>query len=232
MAKRDKTYISMTDRETGWGWLYFLLELFIIPILLQAGNGLLPRKLDAASLNFVYYVLNFAFLTVIFRKFLRKNLICAGKRFWDFLQAVILGFVAYYVSSTLLSWLLPLIYPGFANVNDQNIAAQAGSRFALMALGTVLLVPAAEELCFRGLIFHGLRGRSRVWAYALSTLAFCLVHISGYMGSYSPVLLILCALQYVPAGLFLAWAYEKCGSIFAPILIHTAVNAIGIYAMR
>lgn len=232
MAKRHNLYTSLTPKETGLGWLYFLLELFIIPILLKMGNDLLPEKLDAAVLNFIYYLLNFVALTAIFRHFLKKNLVTAGKDFWDLLQAVILGYVAYYVSGKLLGWLLPLIYPGFVSVNDQSIAAQAGSHYTLMAIGVVLLVPTAEELCFRGLIFRGLHGRSRAWSYILSTLAFCLVHVSGYIGNYSPVLLILCAIQYIPAGLALAWAYEKCGSIFAPILIHTAVNAIGIYAMR
>lgn len=232
MAKRNNLYTSLTPKETGLGWLYFLLELFIIPILLQKGNSLLPQKLDSATLNFIFYLLNFLALVIIFHHFLKKNLVTAGKNFWDLLQAVILGYVAYYVSGKLLGWLLPMVYPGYVNVNDQNISALAGSRFALMAIGVVVLVPTAEELCFRGLIFRGLHGRSRAWSYILSTLAFCLVHISGYFGSYSPALLILCAIQYIPAGLALAWAYEKCGSIFAPILIHTAVNAIGIYAMR
>lgn len=222
----------MSSRETGFGWLYFLLELFIIPILLEMLNDALPQKLDAASLNFVYYILNFTAVVGIFHKFLGRSLAMAGKRFWEFLQAVILGFVAYYVSGTLLGLLLPRLYPGFANINDQSIAIQAGGRFVLVAIGTVLLVPTAEEVMFRGLIFRGLHCRSRGWAYALSTLAFCAVHILGYFGRYEPILLLLCFLQYVPAGLALAWAYEKADSIFAPILIHTAVNAIGIYAMR
>ena len=35
-------------------------------------------------------------------------------------------------------------------------------------------------------------------------------------------------LQYLPAGLCLAWAYTKADTIFAPILIHAAVNAVSI----
>ena len=38
---------------------------------------------------------------------------------------------------------------------------------------------------------------------------------------------------YTPySGISLGWAYHKSGSIFAPILIHAAVNAMGIAAMR
>ena len=34
------------------------------------------------------------------------------------------------------------------------------------------------------------------------------------------------------SGISLGWAYHKSGSIFAPILVHAAVNAMGIAAMR
>ena len=46
------------------------------------------------------------------------------------------------------------------------------------------------------------------------------------------ILLALCLLQYLPAGLCLAVAYEKSDSILCPILMHTVINAIGVYAMR
>ena len=59
-----------------------------------------------------------------------------------------------------------------------------------------------------------------------------MIHVMGYIGQFDWLTLVLCFLQYIPAGLWLAWAYEKSDSIFAPMLIHTAINAIGIYAMR
>ena len=45
-------------------------------------------------------------------------------------------------------------------------------------------------------------------------------------------MLFLCLLQYVPAGISLAASYEYSGNIVTPILIHTAVNAVGMLAMR
>ena len=42
----------------------------------------------------------------------------------------------------------------------------------------------------------------------------------------------MCFVQYLPAGLILAWSYEKSNTILTPIAIHTVINAIGIYAMR
>jgi len=82
------------------------------------------------------------------------------------------------------------------------------------------------------LIFRELYGKSRWAAYLVSIAAFAAVHIIGYLRVYSPMELLLSFLQYLPAGLCLAWSYAKSDTIFAPILIHTAVNAIGISAMR
>ena len=45
-------------------------------------------------------------------------------------------------------------------------------------------------------------------------------------------LLLLCLLQYIPAGLFLAWSYARCNTIVAPVLIHMTVNAMGLYILR
>ena len=69
---------------------------------------------------------------------------------------------------------------------------------------------------------------SRFWAYAISAAVFCAVHVLSYVGRYEPALLALNFLQYLPAGLILAWAYEKSGSILCPILIHMGVNALGM----
>ena len=138
---------------------------------------------------------------------------------------MILGLAAYYACTYAVNYFITLIAPGFANANDASISAMLGSSRFLMTVGTVVLVPLAEECLFRGLIFTGLLGKNRKWAYALSVLGFCAVHVLGYLGSADALTLSICFLQYVPSGLVLAWSCEKSGSLFAPILIHAAINA-------
>lgn len=232
MSKTKRLRIKLTHNQKALGWFYMLFELFVLPSLLQLLNDLLPTPLPDAILNFLFFCLNFAVILLIFHSFLIKSLETAGRKFWDFLQAAVLGFVAYWVCGTVLSYGITTIFPNFANVNDSSIGTMAGSHFWLMAIGTVLLVPVVEECLFRGLIFLELHPHSRVWAYCLSTLFFCAIHVMSYIGTYDALTLILCFIQYIPAGLWLAWAYEKADSIFAPILIHTAINAIGIYGLR
>jgi membrane protease YdiL (CAAX protease family) len=47
----------------------------------------------------------------------------------------------------------------------------------------------------------------------------------GYIGQPPHSALMLCLLQYIPAGLCLCWAYERSGSLLAAILVHAATNA-------
>ena len=114
---------------------------------------------------------------------------------------------------------------------DSNIEQIAGHGFALMCLFTVLFAPLAEELMFRGLIFGSLRPRSRFLAYAVSMLAFALLHVLGYIGSYPVSTLALCLVQYLPAGFALAWALEFSGSIWASIGVHMLANAFAMLVM-
>ena len=102
----------------------------------------------------------------------------------------------------------------------------------LVFIGTVLLVPTVEECTFRGLVFRNLYGKCHWAAYIVSMLSFALIHILGYAGQYSPLELLMAVLQYLPAGLCLAWSYTKADTIFAPIAIHATVNFITLTSWR
>ena len=232
MTKSSLLRLSMTRSETACGWIYLIFEVCFLPVMLVLLNGLLPTPLDTGVLNFIYYCINFGAILVIFHRFLLKSLAAAGKNFWGFLQASVLGFVACWLANTGLTRLLGLLFPGFSNVNDAGIAVMAQQNLWLVAVGTVVLVPPVEETLFRGLLFRGLYEKNRAAAYLISACLFSAVHILGYLGSFDALTLALCFLQYIPAGLCLAWAYSKSGSIFASIVIHSAVNAICVYQLR
>jgi len=80
---------------------------------------------------------------------------------------------------------------------------------------TVLVVPIAEELVYRGLVQHALRRRlKRRLAIGLAALLFGLAHLVVYQNAvYQPILL----------GLSFGLAYERAG-ILASILVHMLWN--------
>ena len=145
---------------------------------------------------------------------------------------MVLGLAAYCACNWAVTWIIRQLAPSFSNYNDASIAAMSRGSYYLMLVGTVILVPPVEECLYRGLIFRNLYGKSRWAAYLVSILAFALIHILGYVGQYSPLELLMAVLQYLPAGLCLAWAYTKADTIFAPIVIHAAINFISIHGLR
>ena len=232
MANRKHLSVSLTRDELLRGWVYLAFEFLFLPTILQLVSFSLFPGISDAEFNFLYYFVNFLATILIFHSFLSRNLGIAKGKFLQVVLYVLLGLVIYWTSNLVMSELTYRIMPDFYNVNDAGIAAMSQDAFLLMAIGTVLLVPVAEESLFRGLLFRGIYGKSRWAAYAVSALCFCLPHVSVYIGSYDLSLLAMCFIQYLPAGLMLAWSYERSNTILTPIIIHTIINAIGIYSMR
>lgn len=231
--RRNRSFSgNLTNQETIGGFCYLIFELIFLSGILNWINSHLDHPLNSAELNFVFYLINFIAILLIFHDFLGRALNQVTQHPAIFCQAVILGFVAYYACNWATTWVVRQLVPSFSNYNDQAIAGMLKGNYFLMVVGTVILVPPVEECLYRGLIFRNLYGKSRWAAYIVSILAFAIIHIIGYIGKYSAVELLMAFLQYLPAGLCLAWAYTKADTIFAPILIHAAINFISINALR
>ncbi len=227
-----KLSVALPKKLVTFGLIYLVLQLLVIPQGITTVNFLLGNPLSVSQMNFIFFALNFIVITVVFCDFLLQNFKVLLSSPWRLLRYAGAGLVLYYVASILLGNLILWISPDFANVNDQSIAQLTKENYTLMSIGTVLLVPVVEEMLYRGIIFGGLFPKKPILAYLVSTALFSVIHILAYIGSFAPLQLLLCFVQYLPAGLCLAWAYEKADSIWAPILIHIAVNQIGNNSMR
>lgn len=228
MKRKSSFSGNLTNRETISGFCYLVFQFLFLGEILSWINGQLSHPLNSAELNFVFYLVNFMAILLIFHDFLSRALSQVTRHPAIFCQAVILGLVAYYACSQATTWVIGKLVPGFSNYNDRAISNMLGTNFFLITVGTVVLVPPVEECLFRGLIFRNLYGKSPWAAYLVSIVAFAIIHILGYIGTYQPLELLMAFLQYLPAGLCLAWAYTKADTIFAPIVIHAAINAISI----
>ena len=215
--------ITLTSNEKRTGCAYLAISLFLLPGLIS----LLP--LNAAGQNLVYYLLNFTAVVGIFRKFLRMNLLVALDRVFPVIWYGILGYLGYQTLGELLNILIYTLSPGFVNFNDVTVALMIREN-PVLALCVILLVPVAEETLYRGLLFRGLYGKNAVFAYLASMVFFAAIHVAGYIGTLSPLHLLLSFLQYLPAGYCLCFAYRHSGIILCPILIHMAINAMAVYA--
>jgi uncharacterized protein len=81
-----------------------------------------------------------------------------------------------------------------------------------------VIVPFAEELFFRGVLYLWMRQRFGYWpAILVSSILFGILHGDISVGVAAAVL-----------GLVLAWIYEKSQSLWTPVIIHVLNNAAKI----
>lgn len=115
--------------------------------------------------------------------------------------------------------LTPLIRlsDGFKKVSESLYSPPLG----VQLICTVLVIPAAEEMVFRGLMFAPLRDRLPFWpAAAISALLFGVYHGNLVQGIYAFLL-----------GLVMAWLYERFQTLAAPWCFHAAANLVSVLAV-
>ena len=232
MRNSDFLSSALTRQKKIYGACWLAFETLLFSRLLQILNSLLPTPLPQAEINFIFFFVNFMVVAIIFRRYLLSQVKLipdlAGKIF----STAITGFMAYWIANFLLMQVLFALNPEHFSINDVTIQSLVAEDYFLMFLGSVILVPITEECLFRGLVFRGLHDRSPILAWVVSTALFSAVHIINYIGAYPFDAILLCFVQYIPAGVCLAGAYRLSGSLLSPILIHALVNLVGMLALR
>jgi CAAX protease family protein len=92
----------------------------------------------------------------------------------------------------------------------------------IQVLLIAIAAPIGEEVCFRGMLFGGLRERLPMWAAALISAAlFGLLHVTTGISVVPPL---------IAFGFLLALLYERTGSILPCILLHMLNNSVALLA--
>ncbi len=98
---------------------------------------------------------------------------------------------------------------------DGVVGAPIGFFFVTLFAGCVL-APLAEELFFRGYVFHTLmKERGPVWAYLFSAGLFAVLHVNA--AATLPIFVL---------GLILAFIFQRTGSLLPGIIAHGLNNAL------
>ena len=227
-----KQITLVPDKQlASWGVRYLLFQLFVLPFLLDWLLSMLGLHIDDGKFNMLYYTVNFAIVVGIFWRFLQASLRHALENIGQVLIPAAIGFLAYRFISTVVDMTIYGLFPNFFNVNDANIQAISQGQLPMWCFATIVLVPPVEELLFRGAMFGGLYNRNKILAWVVSVLGFCLLHVIGYVGYYTWDVLLICAIQYLPASICFAAAYRYSGNIFTPILMHAAINSVAMLAL-
>jgi len=107
----------------------------------------------------------------------------------------------------------------FGSPHQEDIAESFGA-VPIQILLIVIAAPISEEICFRGMLFGGLRTRlPRLAAALISSLIFGGLHALTGVSAVPPLIVF---------GFVLALLYEKTGSIVPGILLHMLNNSVAL----
>ena len=219
--------LSTAEQVAGFCYLPFYVAL--LAMILRYCSELLGLNLTELQLNICFFAVNCLIVWVIFHGFLIRSF--RGIRFWELIQALILGFVLYYAGNFLFSLVMGWLNLEITSYNDETVMSLAEQGKAAMIVCAVIIAPLVEETLVRGLLFGVIRRKSRIAAYVVSIVFFAMIHVWQYLMAHDLKSVLLAALQYIPAGIALGWTYEKSNTIWAPILLHMTINAISFGVM-
>lgn len=107
----------------------------------------------------------------------------------------------------------------FGSPHQKDIAESFGA-VPVQVLLIVVAAPISEEVCFRGMLFGGLRTRlPRLAAALISAVIFGGLHALTGISAVPPLIFF---------GFLLALLYEKTGSIVPGILLHMLNNSVAL----
>jgi len=217
---------QMTKQERTRGWIFFALYILVLPLLVGFVRFVMESvwafSLSDVSANFIYHVALTAAICILFSSYLLN----AWNILLDFLPenliALGIGLLGFLLLRFLTSKLpLPLVDTMPTSYAQEYLYAPK-----LTMIVFIFLMPIAEELLFRGLLFGTVKQTSRPFAYGLTVLIFCLSSVWPLAVTAGDARYIWNALEYLPMALSLCWCYDKGGSIFSPIVLHWVIHAI------
>jgi membrane protease YdiL (CAAX protease family) len=114
------------------------------------------------------------------------------------------------------------VYVAIFGEPEQEDIADGFGALPVQVLLIVVAAPISEEVCFRGMLFGGLRERlNKWWAAALAGAVFGLLHALTGISAVPPLVVF---------GFILCLLYEETGSIVPGILLHMLNNSVALLA--
>jgi membrane protease YdiL (CAAX protease family) len=116
--------------------------------------------------------------------------------------------------------LFAFVYSTLIGQPHQKDIAKGFGAIPVQVLLIVVAAPVSEEICFRGMLYGGLRERlPRIGAALVSALIFGGLHALTGISAVPPL---------IAFGFVLALLYEKTGSIVPGILLHMLNNSVAL----
>ena len=110
---------SLSRAEAIAGWCYLPFYLVLLSAGIQYLAAALHVSLTALTINIIYFSINLLFVLLVFRNFLLQRFFGSG--FWNFVQALILGFALYYAGTWAVQALEHLLAGQVTIYNNETV---------------------------------------------------------------------------------------------------------------
>ncbi|SHH54721.1 CPBP family intramembrane glutamic endopeptidase [Tepidibacter thalassicus] len=222
-----KKYLSMTGNIIKYYLIYFIIT-FISQFSIGIIYGIkyyktLPKsKIVQLIMNNLYLTTGIAsiitfFVYILLFKNKEQNLYqrCKFKKISsnNIISIILISIIISFTSSNIAIF-MSTIFESYKKVSKILLT---GVSSPLNALCILLILPAFEEILFRGLIFNELKKNINITAsIIIQSLIFAICHGNIVQGIYTFLM-----------GIILALIYNFTNSIYAPILLHITYNILG-----
>lgn len=215
---------EMTASERRRGLVFFLLYLLVFPRVnawvqrLWMGDG----EVLLAEANVVYYAFLFTLCLFIFWGFLWKDF--TGLLDWlpENLVSVAIGLL---LAGGLHAVLTLLPFPVADPISLQYAQEFRAAPVPILIL-VLLLIPVVEETLFRGLLFGNMRSYSRPLGWGISVAFYAVSLVWRYALDLSDARYLLIAVLYLPMSIALTWCYDRGGSVWGCVVLHSGLNGM------
>lgn len=208
------------------GILYIPIHVWLLPYGFMLIAAVAGWSVDYPTQVLIYYAFGALFLLLATNCFWRATIRDFTHAPIRTLQAVILGYAAYFILNYIVALIMSLFTSNLVNPNTETVIRAMEMNRDMMLVVSVLLAPIVEETMVRGALFGAIRKKSRILAYVVSIAVFSVYHLWDNALFDGGLSVLLYAVQYIPAGFALAWCYEWSGTLVAPVVMHALINLI------
>ena len=208
------------------GFLVALIATLLVVGIAAAATGASTADEDPAFTVVATFLQSLIFIgtAVMFASFTRRprpeHFGLRPTAFWPAVGWAALGIASFYAAVAIYT---ALVQPDAEQTVAQDLGADSGT-FGMVAAGFMIIcvAPVAEEFFFRGFFYRALRSRFVVLAAAgIDGLLFGIIHFD-----FSGVDALLIVPPLALLGFIFCLVYERTGSLYPVIALHSLNNAI------
>ena len=221
----NRNLIAPNRKEWLWSILAWVLFMGGFSLLMPLLGFHTTTEQGRYTFQFAHELFSFLTVLIVFHRFLYRSR-CKILRL---LTTALLGYLALNGISYFWQLLLSFIPIPLNNLNQESVEASIHYEPLTMAFQIIVMAPIVEETLIRGSIFAPLCKKSPLLAYIASMSVFSFLHIVSSIGSQSPAELLRSFLEYLPGGFMMSWAYQRTGTIWGSVTLHSFCNLVSMF---